>query len=111
MGMVEIYEGSATAIKSMPKSEIKKMSSIPNTLYDGDCLDWMSQWEVECVDLIYLDPPFNLNANYNALFKNGGSKEAAEGQITVNGRSYDHMHLWLIADYFERHIICPRCRQ
>ena len=43
-----------------------------NTLYYGDCLEWMEQWPDECVDLIYLDPPFNSNANYNILFSNAG---------------------------------------
>ncbi len=41
-----------------------------DTLYYGDCLEWMEQWPDECVDLIYLDPPFNSNANYNILFSN-----------------------------------------
>ena len=39
-----------------------------NTLYYGDCLDWMSRWDDETIDLIYLDPPFNSNAHYNVLF-------------------------------------------
>jgi len=40
----------------------------PNTLYQGDCLDVMKRWESDCVDLIYLDPPFNSNANYNIIY-------------------------------------------
>lgn len=43
----------------------------PNTLYHGDCLEIMQGWEKaygQCVDLIYLDPPFNSNANYNILY-------------------------------------------
>ena len=40
----------------------------PNTLYHGDCLDVMNGWEAGCVDLIYLDPPFNSNANYNIIY-------------------------------------------
>ena len=40
----------------------------PQTLYYGDCLDWMRKWPSECVDLIYLDPPFNSNTDYNILF-------------------------------------------
>ena len=44
----------------------------PNTLYHGDCLDIMRAWVAAhpggCVDLIYLDPPFNSNANYNILY-------------------------------------------
>ncbi len=41
-----------------------------NTLYYGDCLEWMKQWNSEIVDLIYLDPPFNSKADYNMLFSN-----------------------------------------
>lgn len=40
----------------------------PQTLYYGDCLDWIRKWPSECVDLIYLDPPFNSNTDYNILF-------------------------------------------
>ena len=32
-----------------------------NTLYYGDCLEWMRKWNDGSVDLIYLDPPFNSN--------------------------------------------------
>ena len=34
------------------------------------------------VDLIYLDPPFNSNANYNVLFKEKSGEESA-AQITA----------------------------
>ena len=40
----------------------------PNSLYYGDCLEVMSHWPAEQVDLIYLDPPFKSDANYNQLF-------------------------------------------
>ena len=39
-----------------------------NSLYYGDCLDWMERWDDQTVDLVYLDPPFNSQANYNVLF-------------------------------------------
>ena len=45
-----------------------------NTLYAGDCLDRMGEWADNCVDLIYLDPPFNSKANYNILFGKGKDK-------------------------------------
>ena len=35
------------------------------TIWTGDCLDIM-RMNAETVDLIYLDPPFNSNANYAA---------------------------------------------
>jgi len=46
----------------------------PNTLYAGDCLQRMREWPDACVDLIYLDPPFNSKANYNILFGRGKDK-------------------------------------
>ena len=49
-----------------------------NTLYYGDCLDWMQDWPDECVDLIYLDPPFNSNADYNILF---GTENGTPAQV------------------------------
>ena len=44
-----------------------------DTLYYGDCLELMREWDSHCVDLIYLDPPFNSDVNYNILF---GAKKA-----------------------------------
>ena len=47
-----------------------------NTLYYGDCLEWMERWDDNSVDLIYLDPPFNSKANYNMLYSNKGAGDA-----------------------------------
>jgi len=49
-----------------------------NTLYYGDCLEVMENFDDHSVDLIYLDPPFNSKADYNILFgtqKNGGEDD------------------------------------
>ena len=46
------------------------------TLYYGDCLDWMQRWDDASVDLIYLDPPFNSKANYNVLYSSEGGNNA-----------------------------------
>ena len=46
------------------------------TLYYGDCLDWMQRWDDASVDLIYLDPPFNSKANYNVLYSSEGGNDA-----------------------------------
>ena len=41
-----------------------------NKLYYGDCLSVMQrEMYANSVDLIYLDPPFNSNRNYNAIYK------------------------------------------
>ena len=48
----------------------------PDSLYYGDCLDVMREWPAGCVDLCYLDPPFNSKANYNILFGNESADES-----------------------------------
>ena len=54
-----------------------------NTLYFGDNLHILRKYiPDECIDLIYLDPPFNSNANYNILFKEPSGK-VSESQIQV----------------------------
>ena len=40
-----------------------------NRLYYGDNLTIMSEMPSHAVDLIYLDPPFNSNREYNAIYK------------------------------------------
>ena len=40
-----------------------------NQLYYGDCLTIMQEMKLSSVDLIYLDPPFNSNREYNSIYK------------------------------------------
>src|SRR3954454_7143173 len=52
-----------------------------NTLYYGDNLQILREHiKDESVDLIYLDPPFNSNANYNVLFRSPAG-ERSHAQI------------------------------
>ena len=54
-----------------------------NKLYFGDNLKILRDHVADAsVDLIYLDPPFNSNANYNVLFKEKSGEESA-AQITA----------------------------
>ena len=54
-----------------------------NTLYYGDNLNILRRYiKDETVDLVYLDPPFNSNRNYNVLFKDESGVEA-DSQITA----------------------------
>jgi 16S rRNA G966 N2-methylase RsmD len=54
-----------------------------NTLYCGDNLKILRDYiKDDSVDLIYLDPPFNRNCNYNVLFKNESGAQV-ESQITA----------------------------
>jgi DNA modification methylase len=51
-----------------------------NVLYYGDNLDMLVKYvRDETVDLVYLDPPFNSNQNYNVLFdEHDGTRAAAQ---------------------------------
>ncbi len=47
-----------------------RMNPSGDALFYGDNLDILrNHIEDESVDLVYLDPPFNSNANYNVLFR------------------------------------------
>ena len=55
-----------------------ELEFVPNSLYYGDCLDVLARWPPACVDLVYLDPPFNSKTNYNVLY---GSRDGASAQL------------------------------
>lgn len=57
------------------------------TLYYGDCLKRMRDFPDECVDLIYLDPPFNSSANYNIIY--GTSEET-----TAQKKAFEDTWQW-----------------
>jgi len=58
------------------------IASSKNQLYYGDNLDVLRRHIAdESVDLVYLDPPFNSNANYNVLFaEKSGAQSASQIQ-------------------------------
>jgi site-specific DNA-methyltransferase (adenine-specific) len=62
-----------------------------NVLFYGDNLDILRNYKRfpdECVDLVYLDPPFNSAQDYNVLFKEkDGSRSAA--QIKAFGDTWE----------------------
>src|SRR5947199_3507116 len=61
----------------------------PNLLYYGDNLDILRRYVAdESADLIYLDPPFNSNADYNVLFAEK-SGEKATAQIKAFGDTWE----------------------
>ena len=59
----------------------------PNTLYYGDCLEWMQKWDGRSVDMIYLDPPFNSKQDYNMLY-------SSEGGNTAQYRAFEDTWTW-----------------
>jgi len=59
-----------------------------NTLYYGDNLDILRRYiKDESIDLVYLDPPFKSNQNYNVLFKEKNGSQAAS-QIRAFGDTW-----------------------
>jgi site-specific DNA-methyltransferase (adenine-specific) len=62
-----------------------------NALFYGDNLDVLRRHiKDESVDLVYLDPPFNSNANYNVLFAaKGGHRSAAQIQAFEDTWQWD----------------------
>jgi DNA modification methylase len=67
------------------------MSTSDNLLYYGDNLDVLRRHvDDESVDLIYLDPPFNSNADYNVLFaEKDGTKAHAQVQAFEDTWEWD----------------------
>ncbi|HSH21490.1 MAG TPA: hypothetical protein VK992_02580 [Candidatus Caenarcaniphilales bacterium] len=54
-----------------------------NVLYYGDNLDILRRYIPDAsVDLIYLDPPFNSNRDYNVIFRDeSGNREREKAEI------------------------------
>jgi len=83
-----------------PKKSVKttgKPSSLVDTrvIYCGDNLDQLKKFTDNCVDLIYIDPPFNSNRNYEVFW--GETKEK---------RSFEDRHA-STQSYIE--FMRPRC--
>ena len=52
------------------------MPQIKNrTIFEGDNLPILRRIVPECIDLIYLDPPFNSNRKYNQIFRGSGLRD------------------------------------
>ena len=71
------------------------MSAPVNKLYYGDCLGIMQDMKSSSVDLIYLDPPFNSNRSYNAIYKDETGRPLPD-QIDA------FCDLWTLNDEHER---------
>ncbi len=61
-------------------SSPRRPSSLLDTriIYCGDCLDQLKKLPDACVDLIYIDPPFNSNRNYEVFWGETKEKRAFE---------------------------------
>lgn len=87
-----------------------------NKLYFGDNLDVLRKIPAESVDLIYLDPPFNSNADYNIIYgtRRGGPSQAQshafvdtwtwgrDAQHALNETAERHLEAGALLDSFQR---------
>jgi DNA modification methylase len=69
-----------------------------NRLFFGDCLHVMRMLPSECVDLIYIDPPFFSGRNYNILF--GDKNEVRSFSDIWEGGMPGYL-IWLNARLYE----------
>ena len=61
-----------------------------NQLFYGDNLEVMQKYIAdESVDLCYIDPPFNSDANYNQIYNTNGVVDKAQAQAFVDTWSWD----------------------
>jgi site-specific DNA-methyltransferase (adenine-specific) len=60
---------------------VYRADGLPNKLYYGDNLDILMDFPDGCVDLVYLDPPWNAKVDYNVIFRDeSGKKSEAQRQ-------------------------------
>ena len=71
----------------------KRPSSLVDTriVYCGDCLDRLKDLPDECVDLVYIDPPFNSNRNYEVFWGETKEKRAFEDRHESTAAYIDYM--------------------
>ena len=65
-----------------------KPSSLVDTrvIYCGDNLDQLKKLPDACVDLIYIDPPFNSNRNYEIFWPETTSRPQKDRQLLLSLR-------------------------
>ena len=60
-------------------------------IYCGDCLQQLPRLPDACVDLIYIDPPFNSNRNYEVFWGEGKEKRSFEDRHASTAAYIDFM--------------------
>ncbi len=70
-----------------------RSSSLLDTrvVYCGDCLEQLEKLPDHCVDLIYIDPPFNSNRNYEVFWGETKEKRAFEDRHASTQAYIDYM--------------------
>ena len=74
-------------------SKNKRPSSLVDTrvVYCGDNLQQLAKFPDACVDLIYIDPPFNSNRNYEVFWGETKEKRSFEDRHASTAAYIDFM--------------------
>ena len=70
-------------------------------VYCGDCLDQLRKLPDACVDLIYIDPPFNSNQDYEGFWGETKEKQAFEDRNASTQADIDADNDVDLADFAE----------
>ena len=70
-----------------------KPSALVDTrvIYCGDCLEQLEKLPDACIDLVYIDPPFNSNRNYEVFWGETKEKRAFEDRHASTQAYIDYM--------------------
>lgn len=84
---------SQSAAARTPAAAVARPSALLDTriIYCGDCLDQLRKLPNGCVDLIYIDPPFNSNRNYEVFWGETKEKRAFEDRHGSTQAYIDYM--------------------
>ena len=76
-----------------PRAGAARPSSLIDTrvIYCGDCLEQLGNLPDGCIDLIYIDPPFNSNRNYEVFWGETKEKRAFEDRHASTQAYIDYM--------------------
>ena len=91
------YPAHAPAKAARLKEDAPKPAARPSSLVDtrviycGDNLEQLKKLPDACVDLIYIDPPFNSNRNYEVFWGETREKRAFEDRHASTQAYLDYM--------------------
>jgi hypothetical protein len=85
--------GKAARLTGDSPTPAGRPSSLLDTrvIYSGDCLDQLCRLPDACVDLIYIDPPFNSNRNYEVFWGETRERRAFEDRHASTHAYLDYM--------------------
>ncbi len=92
-GKAAAAKAGAGESKPAPARRAGRPSALLDTriVYCGDCLDQLAKLPDGCVDLIYIDPPFNSNRNYEVFWGETKEKRAFEDRHASTQAYIDYM--------------------